>query len=308
MGQLFLAPAASALVNELGGHASPYLALHADDPVAWQDWDQDAVAQARRDGKLLYISIGYFSCHWWQQTDSPELKAFLILTLDEMAALGLHDHLAGGFFRYTVDPGWTTPHFEKMLYDNALSAQLYLRASRVFTRPDYETVARRTLGFMMRELPAGDGALIASLSSVDNNGIEGGYYLWRAQELRRLLQPPEREAYALAWGMNGPAPFDAGYLPMRSMPVPDVAKTLQCSEAEAVALLTSASRKLLHARGKRQLPRDTKVLAAWNGLALSAFAYAARVTGEAQYRETAHTLRNYLVQRLWRESGLARAC
>lgn len=463
--QLFLAPAAPALVNQLSGHASPYLALHADDPVAWQDWDQDAVTQARRHGKLLYISIGYFSCHWchvmqresyrnreiaqflnrhfvpvkvdrelepaldarmsafveslqgisgwplnvfvtpqghplyavlylppqefftvlqrlqhvwaserrqletlaaqatasgrgpgpprldgarvseyvmraeaaaralgdplnggfgevskfpsvplleflldrWQQTHSPELKGFLLLTLDQMAALGLHDHLAGGFFRYTVDPGWTTPHFEKMLYDNALLAQLYLRASRVFARPDYEIVARRTLDFILRELPAGDGALIASLSSVDNNGIEGGYYLWRAEELRRLLQPLEHEAYALAWGMTGPAPFDAGHLPIRSMPVADVAKTLQRSETETIALLTRASRKLYQARGKRQLPRDTKVLAAWNGLALSAFAYAARLTEAAQYRQAAQALRDYLVQRLWGETGLARA-
>jgi uncharacterized protein YyaL (SSP411 family) len=465
VGQLFLAPAASALVNQLGGHASPYLALHANDPVTWQDWDQDAVTQARRDGKLLYISIGYFSCRWchvmqresyrdrevaqflnrhfvpvkidrelepaldarmsafaeslqgisgwplnvfvtpqghplyavlylppqeflavlqrlqymwarerrrlqtlaaqaaaggrgpgpprlnsvrvsdyvaraeaaalalgdpfnggfgevskfpsvpllqflldrWQHTHSPDIKAFLLLTLDQMAALGLHDHLAGGFFRYTVDPGWTTPHFEKMLYDNALLAQLYLRASRVFARPDYETVARRTFDFMVRELFAGDGALIASLSSVDNNGIEGGYYLWRAEELRRLLQPLEREAYALAWGMSGPAPFDAGYLPIKSMPVADVAKTLQRSEAETVALLKRASRKLRHARSQRRLPRDTKVLAAWNGLALSAFAYAARVTGEAQYRQSAQALRGYLAQRLWGKSGLARA-
>jgi len=453
------AVAAAPLSNQLKNHPSPYLAMHATDPVAWQDWNAAAVERARREGKLLYVSVGYFSCHWchvmqresyknkdiarflnrhfipvkvdrelepaldarliefaertrglggwplnvfvtpagypvyaalylppaefkqvlerlqglWtgdpaglerlaqdeaaraaapvaapagkartlvqealaqadtihggfgeqskfpsapqleallaQQAAKPDarLEEFLRLTLDGMADLGLHDHLGGGFFRYTVDPSWKTPHFEKMLYDNALLARVYLHAAKVLRQPRYEAVARATLDFMARDLRAPDGALIASLSAVDDQNVEGGYYLWSADQLDRLLATREARAYRLVYGMQDAAPFEAGYLPLRVLATPEAAKRLGVDPSEVESLLAQAAAKLHAARVKRGLPRDTKLLAGWNGLALAAFAEAARMTNEPRYREAANGIRKYLVGTLWDGRELKRA-
>ena len=452
------AHAAPALTNQLKHHPSPYLAMHAADPVAWQDWGPAAVERARREGKLLFVSVGYFSCHWchvmqresyrnpdiaaflnrhfvpvkvdreleaaldarliefaertrgqggwplnvfvtpegypmyaalylppaefksvlerlqglWAKDHAglerlardeakraaapaeapvatgnfveqalaqadlihggfgdqskfpsapqleallvhvaarpePRLKEFLKLTFDHMADLGLYDHVGGGFFRYTVDPSWKAPHFEKMLYDNALLARVYLHAAKALREPRYQQIARATLDFMARDLRAPDGALIASLSAIDDKGVEGGYYLWSTDELTALLSEPETKMLRLAFGMQDAAPFEAGYLPLRSIPVAEVAERLGMDTATAESVLSRALEKLHRARVKRALPRDTKLLAGWNGLALAAFAEAARVTGETKYRDVAAGIRGYLMRALWDGKILKRA-
>jgi len=411
------------LVNQLKNHASPYLALHASDPVAWQDWSEKAVKLAKSQNKLLYLSIGYFSCHWchvmqkesyknpeiaaylnkyfipvkidrelepaldarlinfvertrgmggwplnvfvtpdgyplyavlyepaknfkqvlvklndmWlndrqqlkklarehvnnakgpgapkidqakvaaytdklvigvrgyadslnggfgEQSKFPSvpqlsfllhyiadsknnknrknrarLKDILVLALDQMAMLGLRDHVGGGFFRYTVDPGWKTPHFEKMLYDNAQLASIYLQASQLLDRPDYLAVATDTLDFLQKEMKGKQGAYIAALSALDSRGIEGGYYLWSATKK-------------------------------------DMSK------------LISAKIKLQKQRSKRVIPRDTKILAGWNGLALKAFSDAALITKNKKYQLAASKVRDHIVNHLWDGNSLKRS-
>lgn len=455
---------AAPLENQLRQHSSPYLALHGGDPVAWQEWNADAVARARREGKLLYLSIGYFSCHWchvmqresyqnaeiarylneqvvpvkvdrelepaldarlieftektrgmsgwplnvfvtpdgdplyatlyhppaeflkilmrieqlwrgdrdrlaalarieavtprgpgkpevsaaqaralagqvvaealktadsmqggfgeqnkfpqfpqlafllahYERTQDPRLRDFLLLTLDAMASNGLQDHLGGGFFRYTVDPSWQTPHFEKMLYDNAQLARLYRSAARIFGRADYQTIATRTLDFMLRELRAPSGAFIAALSALDDKGVEGGYYLWSTADLKKLLTPEERASYRLFAGMADAAPFEQGYLPLRAMSVAEVAARRKQEPAEIEKHIASAEEKLRAARAQRGLPRDTKELAAWNGLALSALAEAAASTRDARYQAAAKGVRDFLANSLWDGKALAR--
>ncbi|MGE5318929.1 MAG: thioredoxin domain-containing protein [Hyphomicrobiaceae bacterium] len=323
---------AAPLVNQLADHPSPYLALHGHDPVAWQEWNAATIARARRESKLLYVSVGYFACRWchvmqresyqnpqiaallnrdfipvkvdrelntglddalqvfsarlrsaagwplnafvtpqgypayvvlyeppdafralltqlsarwaadsagirrlamlaappagapptdapltatrsakawdrliasvWQEADTlrggfgqvskfpmaPQLSAlldrqtrqpdarlagFLRLTFNQMATRGMRDHVGGGFFRYTVDPDWDAPHFEKMLYDNAQLAILYLRAAAVLDQPGYREVVRSTLGFMRDELQDASGGFYSSTSAVDASGREG---------------------------------------------------------------------------------------------------------------------------------------
>jgi hypothetical protein len=455
---------AAPLANQLKGNASPYLALHAADPVAWQEWGAGVVERARRENKLIYLSIGYFSCHWchvmqresyrdariagfinqhfipvkidrelepaldarmlafveatrgrggwplnvfitpegyplhaslylppheflgvlqritrlWQADsqslaqsaraadtqDTPvtawprdrsvaalvaelmtaahkladpmqggfgeqsrfpmapqwafllryyehkpdeQLKAMLLLNLDQMAQRALQDHLSGGFFRYTVDPAWNEPHFEKMLYDNALLARLYRHAARVFGRADYAAIADRTLDFMQTELRSPGGGLIAALSAVDARGVEGGYYLWPRAQLTALLSKDEYRAYALRYGVRGSPAFDAGFLPVPALTPAEVAARLRRSPAVTGALLASGEKKLLSARAKRQAPRDTKVLAAWNGLALAAYAEAARGGGKKDYADSARAIRSYIAQRLWDGTALRRA-
>ena len=194
-----------------------------------------------------------------------------------------------------------------MLYDNAQLARLYRDAARVFGRDDYRHIANRTLDFMLRELRAPSGALIAALSALDDKGVEGGYYLWSAADLERLLTPVEREVYRLHAGMIDAAPFESGYLPLRALPVAEIAARRKQELANIEKHIASAEDKLRAARAQRVLPRDTKELAAWNGLALAAFAEAAQATKEPRYRETAQAIREFLAKELWDGKALVRS-
>ena len=404
-------------------HSSPYLSMHADDPVQWQLWGREALATAQNENKLIFLSIGYFSCHWchvmqresyqnaqiaaylnrhfvpvkvdrelrpeldrrllrfveqlrgqagwplnvfitpegypvtgftylpkddflkviielnsqWQQrharikeiaieyfeqtasiddTESlpglkqedigkllqvyisqamahadelqggfgdsikfpsyPQLNSllrmirlhpstdraaidFMQLTLDSMASFNLMDHLNGGFFRYSTDPDWQTPHFEKMLYDNAQLAALYLDAESLWADRGYAEIGLRTIDFMLEFLSDTAGGFNASLSAVDENGVEGAGYLWTQQELRSVLTESEfnhlRKAWSLREGVNDN--FQSG-------PLIGIG-----SNHASAALNRRILDKLSHVK-KPLMPVDNKRLASWNALVLTA--------------------------------------
>lgn len=458
----------AALENMLNKHASPYLAMHGNDPVAWQEWNKKTVARAKKEGKLIYVSSGYFSCHWchvmqresyqhaevakilnkhfipvkvdreinsaldsrlidfvertqgqagwplnvfitpdgyplvgmtyvptknfieilnnlksrWQSektilndiaksatnelssiavnvsekipaglakeyikrflfqantmTDDmsggfgqqnkfpsypqlnlmlaayenkPEkgLKQFLLLSLNKMASQGLYDQLGGGFFRYTVDPIWQVPHFEKMLYDNALLASLYIDAARIFNSEKFSSIAKHTLDFMLEEFRSRHGAYIASLSALDNKGVEGGYYLWQRSEIESLLNKNELRIVELMWQLEGNAELEAGHHLVEVMNVTDAAEMLKVSSVNAEKYFLSAKKKMLLARNKRNVPRDDKLLGAWNGLALSSFSKAAVQFNDKRYAKAAKEIKNYIYKKLWINNSLVRA-
>ena len=242
----------------------------------------------------------------YERSKIERLGALLRLTLDQMASQGLNDQLGGGFFRYTVDPAWQIPHFEKMLYDNAQLARLYLQAAIVFSHADYEAIAHRTLDFMLHELATQEGALAASLSAVDDQGVEGGYYLWHEAELARLLTTVELRIISLVWGINGVPELEAGHHLIQAMTLEQAAAQLNLSVSDLKTDLASAKQKLLQARAQRTLPKDTKKIAAWNGLALSALAQAIAQPAGENYRTAAMQVRNYLVKVLWDGKQLQR--
>ena len=442
------------LANRLADHPSPYLALHGSDPVAWQEWNAETVARARRENKLLYVSVGYFACHWchvmqresyknpeiaallnryfipvkvdrelnnglddalqgfserlnriagwplnafvspegypafvmlyappdefrvvlqrlaqrwqadsdgirrlarqaapspslrprsapvtaartargiqdflasvWQEADmlhggfgqvskfpmapqlalllelaarkpDSKLNEFLRLTLDQMAARALHDHVGGGFFRYTTDPAWETPHFEKMLYDNAQLAMLYLQAAETLRQPRYRSTAMGALDFMRNELQDAAGGLYSSTSAVDEKGREGAAYLWEPAELESLLSPEIMTAARRVWQLDGPRPFQYGYLPV---------EYLMSTEREQ-SLLDQAYADLKTARKARSLPKDRKMNAGLNGLALSAFSQGQHLAPE--YRKSADRIRDFLVKYLIRGDRLMKS-
>ena len=456
--------------NALAHSASPYLRLHAGDPVHWREWSPDLVAQAGAQDRLIFVSVGYFACHWchvmqresfsdpgaaallnahfvsvkvdreldpaldaqllrfvqatlghagwplnvvltpdgvplfgftylpvadftrlleqivdrWaadrdslagaartvsdmlegtgrpraaeamdaagvraladaftQQASevadglaggfgqsqkfptAPQLAllldsqrrepvealgAFLRLTFGAMASLGLRDQLGGGFFRYVTDPGWRVPHFEKMLYDNALLAELYLDAAEVLDEPAFERVGMDTVAFMVRELAAGGGGFFSSLSAVDADDVEGGYYLFDADVLERVLDEEERRVVAAAWGFEGASSIDHGYLPIQAAESgEEVARAVGMSVEDVAVRLLSARKKLLAVRAGRELPRDEKRLAAWNGLALSALVRASMRPGGARFEPPARTVARLLTEELWDGSVLVRA-
>ena len=236
------------------------------------------------------------------------LAEFLRLTFGAMASLGLRDQLGGGFFRYVTDPGWQVPHFEKMLYDNALLAELYFDAADVLGEPAFERVAMDTVEFMVRELASARGGLYSSLSAVDADGVEGGYYLFDTQELERALDDEERRVTGVAWGFDETSPIEHGYLPVQAARSSvEVARVAGVSVEEAAERLGSARRKLLDARSRRELPRDEKRLAGWNGLALSTLARASVRPDGARFEAPARGVVRLLTEELWDGTTLVRA-
>ena len=182
-------------------------------------------------------------------------------TCEAMARGGLYDQLGGGFARYSVDAGWVVPHFEKMLYDNALLARVYAHLWRLTGSPLARRVAEQTCDWMLRELRTGDGGLAASLDA-DSEGEEGKFYVWRPAELPAVLGQADGEFAAGVFGVTESGTFEHGasVLQLRSDPA-DAGRLSRVRDA------------LLAARGGRVRPaRDDKVVAAWNGLAISALA------------------------------------
>ena len=430
----YLCTAASAS-NQLAGHPSPYLALHADDPVHWKSWQAEAFSEARASNRLVLVSVGYFSCHWchvmqqqsyqdaetaeflnrnfisvkvdrelepdldqrlitfveqvrgvagwplnvfitpdgypltgftylprddflrllqkldqqWKQNDValsasareffelgtqhpdgqlenqaistatlvdafvvdamrnaddlqggfgdtskfpnvPQLNAlidslelapngdseiteFVQLSLDMMASRNLKDHINNGFFRYTTDPDWHTPHFEKMLYDNALLAALYLKAHRIWPRQDYATIALQTLDFVELQLKHPQGGYMSSLSAVDSDNREGGAYLWSHEQLAGLLDATELAQLQQHWVQASVA--DGLLL-----------RPTSTANNAVQSIVNRSIRLKLQARGTRRMPVDDKRLASWNAMMLNALTLAtdvdARFAGRAK--------------------------
>ncbi len=243
-----------------------------------------------------------------QREPNPELQAFLQLTLEQMSRLALRDHLGGGFYRYTVDPNWQQPHFEKMLYDNALAVSLYLQASQQQKNVRYQQVAFDTLDFMLREMASEDGGFIASLSAVDDEGNEGGSYLWQSEELATVLSKAELGMAERLWLW---LPIQEEQQTLGLLPV-----TIEHPEALARELKMDfellqeqqgvIGNKLYRWRlQNRSLPTDGKRLAGWNGLALSALCQAAVLPAGARFRPAAQKQLNF-VQGFWSGDRLKR--
>jgi uncharacterized protein YyaL (SSP411 family) len=187
-----------------------------------------------------------------------------VKTLHAMATGGMYDQLGGGFHRYSVDERWLVPHFEKMLYDNALLARAYLDAWQLTNDPAVRRVVEETLAFVEREMTSPEGGFYSSLDA-DSEGEEGRFYLWTSQELEAALGVDEARAFARAFDVT-----DAGNFEGRNI--------LHPVTSGAVELLDAARDRLMAFRAQRARPhRDDKVIAGWNGLMLRAFADAGRV-------------------------------
>jgi len=442
IGVLTSAPTTLVAANSLAHHPSPYLALHAGDPVDWQVWDEAVLKQAQDQNKLIYISVGYFSCHWchvmqrdsysdsgiaellnrdfvavkvdrelrpeldrrlihfveethgaagwplnvfltpdgypvlgftylpkadfsnvlvqlqqqWRtrgdeitlaakgfylelqhrdtgiedsaiqnwpldtlvrdfvaqamsvadelqggfgevskfpqfpqlfslmnlidakQEDYHQIEKFVHLTLRTMAEANLIDHINGGFFRYTTDPDWQTPHYEKMLYDNAQMVLLYLRAEKLWPNRGYRQIAEDTLQFLQSQMQHSRGGYVSSLSAVDVNNQEGGGYLWNRQQLAQILPGEDFEYLANIWQLDQIDPSGSDFL----------AGPLIGPGSRGEARRNSEIRQQLQAVVKPVMPIDDKRLASWNALMLQALVAAASL--DEQYREPASRL------------------
>jgi uncharacterized protein len=224
-------------------------------------------------------------------------------TLDKMAAGGIYDHLGGGFHRYSVDDRWLVPHFEKMLYDNALLAAAYTEAFLATGRADYARVARETLDYLLRDMsdPAGG---IYSTEDADSEGEEGKFYVWTPAEVEAVLGSAAAETFCYVYDVSDAGNFEHSNILNLPKTIEQCAKIKQLDPDKLRADLAVWRAKLLEARERRVRPgRDDKVLVSWNGLAIDALALAAGALDEPRYLAAATAAADFILTRMRRPDG-----
>ena len=220
-----------------------------------------------------------------------DARSHLAHSLRMMAEGGIYDQLAGGFHRYAVDQIWLVPHFEKMLYDNALLIPLYLDALRLAdSAPDaalFARIARETADYLLIELQTPDGAFYAS-TDADSEGVEGKYFVWTRDELQQLLDAQDAEIACRRWGVDLGGNWEGNSILLAAQAPEDVARWLDLPLAEVESSLARSRQTLLTHRATRIPPAtDTKIIAAWNGMAIDALAKAGAVLDEPRFTDAA---------------------
>jgi uncharacterized protein YyaL (SSP411 family) len=243
-----------------------------------------------------------------QARKDEDARRMLAGTLDGMAAGGMYDWLGGGFHRYSVDSDWLIPHFEKMLYDNALLARVYGEAGLEFDRGEWLAVARQTADYLLREMRGPEGAFFSS-TDADSEGHEGRYFTWTPAQVREALPPQQADlVIALcALGPKGNVEGEASVL-RPGRPLAEVAADQKVAPAAADDLLKNAREGLMEARAQRVRPAtDDKRLAGWNGMAVWALAYLGGALPEPRYLEAAQRAGAFLLARRQPDGRLVRS-
>ena len=242
-------------------------------------------------------------------TPRTSIAPMVRTTLDAMANGGIRDHVGGGFARYSTDAAWLVPHFEKMLYDNALVTQAYLAGWAAYKEPSYAVVARETLTFMAREMQAESGGFFSSFDA-DSEGVEGKFYVWTPNEVAAVLEEPDWTRLVCDYyDITEAGNWEGHSIAHTPRPLAVVAAEHRLTEAEAKTRLERARALLLRARSQRVAPHcDDKIITAWNGMAIQAMARGARYLHDDTFLQHAiraadfvlTTLRRSEDGRLWR--------
>jgi uncharacterized protein YyaL (SSP411 family) len=260
----------------------------------------------------------------YSHSADPTLRPLIELTLRNMAAGGMYDQLGGGFHRYSTDAHWLVPHFEKMLYDNALLAPLYFDAALALQVPAFEGIGREILDWMLAEMHDPAGGFHSTLDA-DSEGVEGKYYTWQPDEVLAVLtaagfSTTDAERFATFYDItpqgNWHEAWQGGSILNRRMTLEQFAAADNLDAAQVLETFERMRRVLLAARVNRVPPgKDDKILASWNGLTISALARGAQVTGEPRYLAAARAAADFVLtqmrdadgnlQHSWR-AGLAR--
>ena len=234
--------------------------------------------------------------------DAASLHA-LRLTLDKMGRGGIYDHLGGGFARYSTDARWLAPHFEKMLYDNALLTSTYLEAFQLTGDPRYAETARETIEYVLGRMTSPEGG-IYSTEDADSEGVEGKFYVWSLAEVEAVLGPERARTFAQVYDVTTAGNWEGHNILNLPRPLDQAATQLGRDEDALKADLKQDRENLLAAREGRVPPgKDTKVLTSWNGLMLAALAEGARVLKDERYLHAAEKAAGFLLDRMRTADG-----
>jgi len=239
----------------------------------------------------------------WRRTQQEACLEIVRLTLDKMAAGGIYDQLGGGFHRYSVDERWLVPHFEKMLYDNALLTVCYLEGYQITSDENYAQVARDTLDYLLREMTDPQGGF-HSTQDADSEGVEGKFYVWTPAEVLEILGPEAAKTFCKVYDVSEVGNFEEHNILHLARTIEQHAQQMARPVAELRAELADSRAKLRAVRDKRIWPgKDDKVLVSWNGLAIEAFAKAAGILNEPKYLVAAVRAMDFILTQLKQPNG-----
>lgn len=241
---------------------------------------------------------------WSQLKEDGRALFYVKLTLDAMQRGGIYDHLGGGFARYAVDEEWTIPHFEKMLYDNAILARVYAVAWKATGNNMYRTTSCEILDYMIRDLMHAEGGFYSG-EDADSDGKEGIFYTWTPEEVQTVIKDDGADLFCAFYDVSQLGNYEGRNVLHVDLPLGEFAKAAQMSVEEVEEGLLKAKKLLFAKRQTRQRPtRDAKILTSWNGLAIDALATAAALFKEPKYLEAAKQAVRFIKKELWRDSKL----
>ncbi len=234
----------------------------------------------------------------WKRFGNKAALDAVTLTLEKMAGGGIYDHLGGGFHRYSTDAHWLVPHFEKMLYDNALLVPVYLEAYQATGREDFARIARETLDYVLREMTSPEGGFY-STQDADSEGVEGKFFVWTPEEIAEVLGEDDGKLFCACYDVPPGGNWEGHSILNRPQPLAQVAKELKTPLEELLATLDWGKQKLLERRATRIAPgRDEKILAAWNGMMIGAMARGAQVLGDKRYLQAAQDAARFVLTKM----------
>lgn len=234
----------------------------------------------------------------WRHNHDEHLLNMVRVTLDRMAAGGIYDQLGGGFHRYSVDGQWLVPHFEKMLYDQALLVPAYVEAWQVTGNVDYARVAGETIDYVLRDMTDPQGGFYSS-EDADSDGEEGLFYLWTPAEVRKVLSAEAAQTFCRFYDVTEAGNFEGRNIVHRGLSLEQAARALPREPAALEAELAESRRRLLEARASRNRPgRDDKVLVSSSGLMIQAMAQAGAALGRPRYIEAAARAADFLLSQV----------
>jgi uncharacterized protein YyaL (SSP411 family) len=215
-------------------------------------------------------------------------------TLMAMYQGGIYDHIGGGFARYSTDRKWLVPHFEKMLYDNALLARAYLEAYQITGKDLYARVAREIFAYTLRDMTSPEGGFY-SAQDADSEGVEGKFYVWSPQEVKDLLGEEKGSYFCSIYGISEAGNFEGNSIPNLIKSKPDNKQWV---------LIDELREKMLQKRNERIHPHlDDKILTSWNGFMIASLAYGARTLGEIRYLQASSRAADFILDKLRRNDG-----
>jgi hypothetical protein len=246
-----------------------------------------------------------FMFRYAKMANLPKFNEFALKTLNKMAKGGIFDQIGGGFHRYSTDTKWLVPHFEKMLYDNALMPVNYCEAYQITKDPFYLDILQKTLDFVLREMTSSEGGFYSAYDA-DSEGIEGKFYVWTKNEIKEILGN-DADLFCLYFDVTDGGNWEGNSILCNNLNVSTIAFNFGISEQKVHEIINSCSKKLLEVRSKRISPGlDDKVLVSWNSLMITAFAKGYRVTNDVNYLNAAKNCISFIENNLFVDNNLMR--
>jgi uncharacterized protein YyaL (SSP411 family) len=248
-----------------------------------------------------------FLLRYWKETGFKKALEMVEYTLEKMANGGIYDHLGGGFHRYSVDDRWLIPHFEKMLYDNALLSRTYFEAYQATQKERYRHIGEEILDYVLREMKSPEGGFY-STQDADSEGQEGKFYVWPRDQIKKILGKEHGIPFCAYYDVTSQGNFEGGSSVLNIAPsLKKVSELYGIALSDLEKILEEGRKELFAEREKRVRPhRDEKILTSWNGLMISSFVDGFRITGKEAYLHAAKGSASLILQGMKRNGHLMR--